>query len=200
MSTENLQSFINGIIDPNISQVIREYSTYPEKRQYESIVAILCDYAKEFAFKEINTPYIQLKDDKGNFVYNNRLSIEVIGDKEKLRTPKEKYSVNIIDDMKDKRKVFCMLTYFSDKGRETSFGGITFPKDKSEIGLLEYVHAAGQSVTNEIAELQEQGHFFGEEIKISFNFLFHHYDENTQTWTIQSPFDTIRIMDDSEDL
>ncbi|WP_025743066.1 hypothetical protein [Aquimarina pacifica] len=183
---DHLLEIINGTIHPCESKTIQNYIHFSPKRRYESILSFLCTYAKLYSSKETYKPFIQLKDDTGKLVFNDRLYITSFADSTILNDTSTKYKVDIIDDGADPYSVYCILTYVSKNGKETCFCNITFKKELPEIEILEYFAAIDRVMEKELAYQYEQGLIADDDVEISWTVLFHNYNATTKAWVISS--------------
>jgi len=76
MPSENkIAEQLGNILNPTIATHIKHYSVFDDEKKYENILLKFCVAAKESYWVSNLNPYIQIKDDKGNYVYNDVLHI-----------------------------------------------------------------------------------------------------------------------------
>jgi len=193
-NNQSIQHLIDGVIHPDVSQVIEKYSTFDDDRKYEHILSVLCNQAKNFALSKHLQPYIQLKDENGKFVFNSRMLVENTTKRVKsFDTSLKQHQADIIFDFEQCNSYYTMISYMTEKGPVVDFGRMDLKFNFSELNPLEIIYSLGDPLAESVGYLQQHGEVFPLEFSIDANVLFHYYDKPNNVWTIASPYDSRRI-------
>ena len=141
---------IKRILSPNFKTTILDYNNFSTKRQYESIISCLCQFALKCLVKKIHTPHIQIKDDVGNLLYNDLLNI--IAPKEKSILPSSKchFQADFIDDGLRGNAIYGMFTPLEPSGRKLlTFGTFELEKPMNEMELFDCMNLMKCMLENE---------------------------------------------------
>ncbi len=193
---KNIENLINGVIHPDVSETIEDYNKYDDQRKYETILSILCSHVRNLASRNITSPYIQLKDSEGNFVFNERLTIKIHTDKIKaFDTSLQEHQADMIYDGKSEYFLYFMISYMTKKGAVRDFGGVKIDTKILETNPLRLLYLLGKPLAESVNYLQKElGEVFPNEYNVNANDLFHEYDDKTKTWSITHLLDNARLI------
>ncbi|KAA1243103.1 hypothetical protein [Aquimarina sp. RZ0] len=199
MDTENFQNFIDGIIQPDLLVTLETYDSCEDDRKYQFILAELCNQVKTFALRQKFTPFIQLKDNKGNFIFNDRLTIKVETDGVKdFYDSFNEHHTDLIYNDSDKYSACYLVSYMTAKGPLTSIGKIILEHKLSELNSIEIISLLHKPIKDSVNYLVENGEVFPDEFNINPKPLCHHYDDKKKKWTIHSPSDTLNFTSNED--
>ncbi|WP_103071178.1 hypothetical protein [Aquimarina sediminis] len=176
---KNIKRLVNEILYPDIEDTIPHDIRYRATGRYELKISRLTHHVKKLIAKRLYTPYIRIKDNNGDLIFNDRLHISVPSYIDSFADPSVNYHVDFIDNGIRCPNMYCITTTFTQQGRDTLFGSVNFKKPLSELDIADYSGALQSLFENE-GKMQEN-------TSIRVNILTHHYNSNTKTWNIEFP-------------
>ena len=190
----NIDGLISGIFQPDFFEIIKDYSTFNEGKKIGSLLLILCNQSKNFSSKKNHRPYIQIKNDHKNFIYNDWLNVIVKTDRVKAfdNSVKEFHS-DFICDSKNKHRAYFVISYQTSKGPLVNISEISCKDSFNDFHAFEFILLTREPLVKFVNYLIENGEEFPLEFSVSPNTLIHTYNETKKSWTIESPLDQISL-------
>jgi hypothetical protein len=181
MSTsDKIQNLVQEIWSPNVEDTLPEDIDSNHENRYHFILAFLTTHIKKCVSKQYYTPYIQLKDKSGKFVFNDRLQININTKKDPFNDPKTEYHLDFINDGTSSHTLYCMTTTMINGIEQTGFISVDFKTHVDYLNHSDY-HNVIQPILERIgASLQNN-----QELYLSIT--AHQYHVKTKVWNIEFP-------------
>ena len=175
----SIQDIVDEITQPNVVCVIdNEVPQHPEE-QYLHIIYSLIHIVKQCVVKAMHTPYIHIKDVKGNFLFNERLNI--------VEDPINLIALDIASDcdihlikIKGTAIIYYCATTSNWLANTNRFYLNKINLTNGTIDELAY-KKAGYTILNMVRE----GENIAKDVAIDTNVTVHSYDRDTKYWEIE---------------
>ena len=182
---------VDSILNPSITTHIEHYSTFDDVKKYENILLELCISAKKCYWVSDLSPYILIKDDKENYLYNDVLHLSKHGIPFPITETDSDFYLDIILDSNKPENVYTVLSFFHTKRKKINrtLYKIKLSKLKGSPKTLTVNHCndIANSLLQIDAKRRNRKKPINKDGSISMNLLVHKYNPSKKTWTFQLP-------------
>ncbi len=182
---------VGNILNPTISTEIEHYSVFDDIKKYENILLKLCVAAKESYWASNLKPYIQIKDDKGNYLYNDVLNITKVGVEFPVTESNADFYLDFILDSSKPDNVYAVIGYYHTERKEMDRTFYSFAPNKEKDApvtlKLSDCHSIAEQLIKHTIQLRNSSKPINKDGSISMNLLVHKYNPSKNTWTFQLP-------------
>ena len=187
MSTnDKINDLVNEIWSPDVEETIPHDIDFSLKDRYQFVLKRLCKHSKTFVAKGIQNPYIQIKDQQGKFIFNDRLTITPDNQEKNAIKKKVSYSLDFVFDHNTQNKIYCiMYSYLKKIEFNAGFAELELYKPATLLGINDYGKLS-QPIIKQL-DAKRKGKKVGD--KINVEILVHHYNPKTQHWKMVMPVD-----------
>lgn len=178
---DNIHDLVNKIWSPDIEETLEE-TEHKEEYPYQVVLKKLCIHAKACTQKDLLNPYIQLKDPKGKFLFNDRLIITSKYPKSSEHHQKD-YSFDFIYDHNNENNIYCLMYSYLDNNKSLE-GFVTLEVNKPAQALTfsDYNELSAPIIKENLERKRRPIND-----KIYLKITVHNYNPKTQHWKMIMP-------------
>ena len=174
----NIHDLVQQIWSPNISQIITSNVDSHTNGRYEYMIAMLAYHSRRCIEKQLYHPYIQIQDNKGKFIFNDRLYIKNETHIDASIPNNMDIYLDFIDDGKRKNTIYCWVRYGHNPCMDASMFSIEFNKSTSGITKTEYFQAIHKLIKK--SNLPEE-----KKRTLNADMMIHQYNAKKNTWQMR---------------
>ncbi len=178
----DINDLVNEIWYPDVVENIDYDIDYNTDSRYQFMITHLCKHIKKCNNKGLDTPYIQIKDKHGKFVFNDRLTIKTSDHYTSSVSKVFHYYIDFVYDGNANKTVYCIIKSITDQDKkQTAFANIDFEKPIDQLYLEDY-DVVVEAMVNQLEEQKK------ERLPIvDINLVTHCYNATAKQWDISTP-------------
>lgn len=174
----NIHDLVQQIWSPDVVDTLPKDIGLDHEGRYHFILTYLTTHVKKCILKQWYTPYIQLKDRDGKYVFNDRLQINI--DTNILKEIEADYHFDFINDGTCSHTLYCMTTTIVNGLIQTGFISVDFTNHVNYLNKEDY-HNTFQRI------LETIGAPIYNNLNLELAVLTHQYNLKTKVWNIEFP-------------